>query len=146
LTDLDGPVSEIMTSEFATLESNDHLDLVDDVMKLGRIRHMPVLEEGKLVGIVSERDLLAASLSKALDFEKSERRTFLKAVDVSEVMTGDVISAAPDTPVREAARLMVRQRIGCLPVVEDGRPVGLITETDLLRAAYPVSDTNGGGA
>ena len=135
---LDAPVSEIMTTEFVTLQAADHLDLAEDVMNLGRIRHMPVLEDGRLVGIVSERDLLASCLSKSLEFGDRERRTFMKSVDVSEVMTGDVICVEPSTPIREAARTMIRQRIGCLPVVDErGEPVGLITETDLLRAAYP---------
>lgn len=135
---LDAPCSEIMTTEFVTLQVADHLDLAEDVMNLGRIRHMPVLEDGRLVGIVSERDLLASSLSKSLEFGDRERRTFMKSVDVSEVMTGDVICVEPSTPIREAARTMIRQRIGCLPVVDErGEPLGLITETDLLRAAYP---------
>jgi CBS domain-containing protein len=130
-----------MTTEFVTLQAADHLDLAEDVMNLGRIRHMPVLEDGRLVGIVSERDLLASSLSKSLEFGDRERRTFMKSVDVSEVMTGDVIYVEPSTPIREAARTMIRQRIGCLPVVDErGEPVGLITETDLLRAAYPALD------
>lgn len=134
----DGPVSEIMTRDFVSLGREDHLDLVEDVMKLGRIRHMPVLDGERLVGIVSERDLLAASLSMALDFEGRERRSFLRSVDVSEVMTSDVIRVEQHTPVSEAARLMIRKRIGCLPVVDEGdRPVGLLTETDLIRVAYP---------
>ena len=108
---LDAPVSEIMTTEFVTLQAADHLDLAEDVMNLGRIRHMPVLEDGRLVGIVSERDLLASCLSKSLEFGDRERRTFMKSVDVSEVMTGDVICVEPSTPIREAARTMIRQRI-----------------------------------
>jgi CBS domain-containing protein len=130
-------VSEIMRTDFASLELGDPLDFVEDVMNLGRIRHLPVLQGGKLVGVVSQRDLLAHSLTKALDFEAAHRRAFLRSVDVAEAMTRDVIAVAPDTPIEEAARLLLRHRIGCLPVVErDGAPVGLVTETDLIRAAY----------
>jgi CBS domain-containing membrane protein len=133
----DRPVSELMRREFVTLDRHDHLDLVDDVMKLGRIRHMPVLEEGRLVGIVTQRDLLAASLSRALDFEPGHRRTFLRSVQVEEVMTADPAVVGPDTPVADAARIMLRRKIGCLPVVDSEQAlVGLVTETDLLRAAY----------
>jgi CBS domain-containing protein len=134
-------VGEIMRREFVSLQAGDRLDFVEDVMALGRIRHLPVLKDGKLVGIVSQRDLLANSLSKALDFDAQDRRSFLKSVDVSEAMTADVITVDERTEVDEAARLMIRHRIGCLPVVDaEGGLVGLVTETDLLRAAYLSGD------
>jgi CBS domain-containing protein len=134
-------VGEIMRREFVSLQAGDRLDFVEDVMALGRIRHLPVLKDGKLVGIVSQRDLLANSLSKALDFDAQDRRSFLKSVDVSEAMTADVITVDERTAVDEAARLMIRHRIGCLPVVDaEGGLVGLVTETDLLRAAYLSGD------
>jgi CBS domain-containing protein len=136
-----GKVSEIMRTDFVSLQAGDRLDFVEDVMSLGRIRHLPVLQEGRLAGIVSQRDLLANSLSKALDFDPQDRRSFLRSVDVSEAMTRNVISVSGETPIEEAARLMIRHRIGCLPVLDDaGAPVGLITETDLIRAAYLSED------
>jgi CBS domain-containing protein len=101
------------------------------------VRHLPVLEDGRVVGIVSQRDLLAASLSKALDFEARDRRTFLRSVDVGEVMSREVVTIAPEASLADAAALMLGRRIGCLPVVKpDGTLVGLVTETDLLRAAF----------
>ena len=130
-------VGEIMRREFVSLQASDHLDFVEDVMSLGRIRHLPVVDNGKLVGIVSHRDLLANSLSRAIDFDAKDRRTFLRSVDVSEAMSRNVITVQRQTPIDEAARLMLRHRVGCLPVVnEDGAPIGLVTETDLIRAAY----------
>jgi CBS domain-containing protein len=126
-----------MRREFVSLKATDRLDFADDILTLGRIRHLPVLADGQLVGIVSQRDLLAHSLTKALDFEARDRRTFLKSVDVSEAMTREVIAVDAETPLEEAARLLIRHRIGCLPVVDRvGVPVGILTETDLLRAAY----------
>lgn len=137
----DQPVGELMRRHFVTLAPGDRLDLADDVMKLGRIRHMPVLDGDRLVGVVSQRDLLAASLSKALDFEVKERRVFLKSVAVSEAMTPDPVTISPESSAGEAARLLVRRKIGCLPVVDaKGVMVGLVTETDLLRAAYGVEE------
>ncbi len=138
-------VSEIMRGEFVSLQTSDRLDFADDVMQLGQIRHMPVLEQGRLVGIVSQRDLLAASLSKALDFEPRQRRSFMRSVEVSEVMSKGVVSVSPETSVQEAARLILRRKIGCLPVVDgEGVPLGLVTETDLLVAAYgPYREGNG---
>ena len=129
-------ISEVMQTEVATLTIHDRLDLADDVMRLGRVRHMPVLEGTKLVGIVSNRDLLAASLSRVLDFAATDRRTFLRSIEVSEVMSRDLVSAPRDATLREAAALMLRHRIGCIPVVtSDGGLLGLVTETDLLKAA-----------
>jgi CBS domain-containing protein len=126
-----------MQADFIHLGVDDRLDFADQLMRLGRIRHMPVLDKGRLVGIVSNRDLLAASLTRVLDFEEKQRRTFLRSVEVREVMTAQVISVTPDTPVSEAARLMLLHKIGCLPVVDaDQKLRGLLTETDLIRAAY----------
>jgi len=133
----DRRVSEVMESEIVTLAASDRLDLADDVMRLGHVRHIPVLDDGRVVGIVTHRDLLAASLSKTLAFDPKQRRTFLHSVDVGEVMTRDVVTVAPDATLGEAAGLLLGRKIGCLPVVKpDGTLVGLVTETDLLRAAF----------
>ncbi len=128
-------VSEVMQAEVATLAPDERLDLADDVMRLGRVRHMPVLEDGRVVGLVSTRDTLAASLTKALEFDPAARRAFLRSVEVAEVMTRDLVTVEPDATLREAAALMVQRKIGGLPVVKpDGTMVGLLTETDLLVA------------
>ena len=133
----DSTVERIMQREFASVRSDERLDFVDDVMALGRVRHMPVVDDGKLVGVVTQRDLLAASLSRVLDFDRQERRTFLRSVDVKEVMAGRPITVAPNATLAEAAALLLRHKIGCLPVVgPGGEALGLVTETDLLRAAY----------
>lgn len=133
----DSPVERIMQREFASVRSDERLDFVDDVMALGRVRHMPVVDDGKLVGVVTQRDLLAASLSRVLDFDRQERRTFLRSIDVKEVMAGRPITVAPNATLAEAAALLLRHKIGCLPVVgPGGEALGLVTETDLLRAAY----------
>lgn len=134
-------VEAFMQREFVSMGPDDRLDLVDDVMRLGRIRHIPVLDNDKLVGILSQRDLLAASLSKALDFNHAQRRTFLRSVGVAEVMVRDPMTVGPRTTLREAAEIMVRHKVGCLPVVDDaGAAVGIVTETDLLRGVYEVAE------
>ena len=133
----DSAVERIMQREFATVRSDERMDFVEDVMALGRVRHMPVVDDGKLVGVVSQRDLLAASLSRVLAFDPQERRTFLRSVDVKEVMAPRPITVSPATSLGDAAALMLRHKIGCLPVVgPGGEAIGLVTETDLLRAAY----------
>lgn len=132
------PVSRIMRTEFASLRATDRLDLADQIMKLGRVRHLPVLDpDGRIVGIVSNRDLLEASLTNVLDFEREQRQGFLRSVDVAEVMTRDVETIAPEAPLAAVASRLIGHRIGCLPVVRDDRVmVGLVTETDLLAAAF----------
>lgn len=131
-------VSEVMRTEFTALRAGDRLDLVDQVMKLGRVRHLPVLDEaGRVLGIVSNRDLLEASLTNVLAFAPDQRRSFLHSVGVDEVMTRDIETIAPEETLASAANRMVGHKIGCLPVVgPDGVMVGLITETDLLAAAF----------
>jgi CBS domain-containing protein len=130
-------VESAMQREVVSVRANERLDLVDDIMKLGEVRHMPVLEGERLVGVISQRDLLAASLSRVLEFEGKERRTFMRSVEVGEAMTPSPVVIAPGATLREAARLMLERRFGCLPVVDaGGRVVGLLTETDLMRAAY----------
>lgn len=96
---------------------------------------MPVVEGNRVVGVVSQRDLLAASLSRVMEIDPRDHRSFLRSVEISEVMSEPVITIEPTRTIREAAELMIRHKIGCLPVVDSlGTPVGLITETDLLRA------------
>jgi CBS domain-containing protein len=132
----DVPVSEVMQREFMHLAPDDGLDFVEEIMDLGRVRHFPVLEDGRLVGIVSQRDLLAASLTRVLDFEGAHRRAFLHSVEVREVMTRSVRTVKPETTLAEVARLLDRHKIGCVVVMEGERAVGLVTETDLLARAY----------
>ena len=133
----DTPVSEVMQSDFMHLSPDDGLDFVAEIMDLGRVRHFPVLSDGGLVGIVSQRDLLAASLTRVLDFEGIHRRAFLSSVKVEAVMTRAVHTVPPEMSLAEAARLLDRHKIGCLVVVATGgAPVGLLTESDLLAHAY----------
>jgi CBS domain-containing protein len=127
-------VRDIMSREVTTLKRNDKLTLADDIMQLGRIRHLPVLgDDGKqLVGIVSQRDLFRGALASALGYGKHAQRKVLDTLFVKEVMSSDVISTTPDTPLAEAARVLVERKIGCLPVLEDGRFVGIVTEGDFV--------------
>jgi CBS domain-containing protein len=127
-------VRDVMSTDVTTLRRNDQLTLADDLMKLGRIRHLPVLEdeEDVLVGILSQRDLFRGALARALGYGEVAQRKILGMLVVKEVMTNQVVTAAPDTPVIEAARTMLEQKIGCLPVVDSGRLVGILTEGDFV--------------
>jgi CBS domain-containing protein len=126
-------VRDIMSTKMVTISESDTLSTVEDIMTLGHVRHMPVVHAGKLVGVVSERDLLRASLSNLTGFGKDERRAFLHAVEIARVMSTPPVTIGPDASVGEAARIMAERKIGCLPVVQGDRLVGLLTETDVLR-------------
>jgi CBS domain-containing protein len=128
-------VRDLMTSEVTTLNRNDKLTLADDIMNLGRIRHLPVLgDDGQqLVGIVSQRDLFRGALATALGYGQSAQRKLLDTLFVKEVMSTDVITTSPETPVVEAARVLAERKIGCLPVVEGERLVGILTEGDFVK-------------
>jgi CBS domain-containing protein len=126
-------VRDVMTKDALTLDASDNLDLADDLMRLGRIRHMPIVAGGSLVGILSQRDLFRAAISSILKFRTSTEREWLAKIPIREVMTQQVFTVAPTTPLREAVEAMLEKRIGCLPVVEDGTLLGLLSETDCLR-------------
>jgi CBS domain-containing protein len=125
-------VRDVMQDKVVTISVSDRLSTVEDIMTLGRVRHIPVVRLGKLVGVVSERDLLRASLS-SIAHRRDERRAFLEEVDIARVMSSPPVVIGPDATVAEAARTMAERKIGCLPVVEDEELVGLVTETDLLH-------------
>ncbi len=126
-------VQELMTREVATLQRGDKLSLADNVMQLGRIRHMVVLDEqGGLAGIVSQRDLFRGALVKAFGYGTVAQKKVMEAILVKEVMTTELLTTTPDALLSEAALSMSEQKIGCLPVVEDGKLVGILTEGDFV--------------
>jgi acetoin utilization protein AcuB len=105
-----------------------------DLMQRQRIRHLLVVDRERLVGIVTDRDIRLNLPSPATSLSIWEINYLLAKLTVKEVMTKSVITIEPARQVRDAVRLMLERRIGALPVVEGGRLVGIITETDLLRA------------
>jgi len=126
-------VRDLMQRHVATLKLNDSLGLADDIMELGRIRHLPVLSGSIVVGVVSQRDLYRAAVSSMLQMPRPVQREWLAKIPVHGVMSANVLTIAPDDPVHKAVDVMLTHRIGCLPVVERGKLVGLISETDCLR-------------
>lgn len=133
---MNGRVRDLMTPAVETLGRNDALTLADDLMRQRRIRHLLVLdEEGALCGVVSQRDLFRGALARALGYGESAQRKLLGTLVVKEVMTTEVVTVGPDAPLGEAARLMLEHQIGCLPVVEGERLVGILTESDFVRRA-----------
>ena len=136
-------VRDVMTKEVTTLKRNESLTLADDLMHLGRIRHLPVLDDDgeTLIGIITQRDLFRGALAQAIGYGQFARRKLLNSLVVKEVMTTDPTTTTPETPLTDAARVLMQNKIGCLPVVEKGRLVGILTEGDFV-ALYARTDGN----
>jgi CBS domain-containing protein len=128
-------VKELMSVQVATLGQGDTLDIADGIMCMGRIRHLPVLDAGRVVGIVSQRDLFRAALGAALVFGIRRPQELMRSLEIRDVMSTPAVTVEPGAPVQQAARTMADKKIGCLPVVEGGRLVGILTEHDVLRYA-----------
>jgi acetoin utilization protein AcuB len=122
-------VKDSMTREVVVLSPETTAGEALALCRERRIRHLPVLEAGRLVGIVSDRDLRSA----APGLGDPARASALEKIRVSEVMTRDVVTTRPDDPIEEAANRMREKRIGCLPV-EDERLVGILTSSDVMEA------------
>jgi len=121
-----------MQTQVVTIGEGDSLSTAEDIMRLGGVRHMPVVHAGKLVGVLSERDLLRISLSGLSSEANAERRAFLQALQVGRAMSAPPVITEPSAPVERAARLLAERKIGCLPVVDCERVVVIVTSTDVL--------------
>ena len=128
-------VKDVMTFKVMTLKMNQQLSLADDVMNLSRIRHLPVLDDDgeRLVGIVSQRDLFRGALAQAVGYTQRARRKLLDKLKIKDVMSANIVTTTPETPLAEAAKVLIERKIGCLPVVAaDGRLAGILTEADFV--------------
>ena len=128
-----GVVREIMMGSPVTLKPDETLDLANDVISLGRIRHIPIVEDGRLVGLLSERDMMGATTTTIFGLKRKSKSALLKSVLIKDVMKKKVVTVKPDTPIKDAAHLMKEKKIRCVPVVDEGSLVGLVTTTDILR-------------
>ncbi len=139
-TDPESPIASLVRRRFISVAPEETLLDADRVMRLARIRHLPVVRKGILVGLLSHRDVLAASIAKLEQIGPGERLEHLRRIPIAEVMQTRLDTATEATSLAEAARRILSLKIGCLPVVRAGSDgpvlVGLVTESDLLRAAY----------
>jgi len=128
-------VKDIMRSSVVTLHASDSLGVADDVMSMGRIRHLPVVDgDRRVVGLLTQRDLYKAAISSVLGFTKTKAHEWLGKIDVRDVMTVGVTTVDMEAGIVEAVDKMLSKKFGCLPVIDqEGCLVGLITESDCLR-------------
>jgi acetoin utilization protein AcuB len=134
-----------MTKKVIILYPDDYLSDAIAMMREHEIRHLPVLKNDRLKGILSDRDIKEYSPSKATTLDVYELHYLLAKTRVQEVMTTKVITTEPGTPVEVAAMMMLDKHIGCLPVMEQGRLVGIISDKDIFRALVDITGVRYGG-
>lgn len=136
-------VRDLMTNEVMTLTPEDSLRSLRDLLEAKRVRHVPITDEqGKLVGLITQRDFLTVAVSKFAHVDPSELDEIYGRIRIGEVMGKKVVTARPWMPLAEAANLMYQNKYGCLPVVEDKKLIGIVTEADFVKAIAQALRTN----
>jgi len=127
------PISNLMTKDVVTLNLTDSLYSAEKRMKVNHIRHMPVVDDEKLIGLLSLSDLQRISFIDAYSKEGTEDTPVYNMLSIKDMMIKEPISIYPSTTILEASKLLASKEFHSLPVVEDGKLVGIITTTDLLN-------------
>lgn len=138
-------VSDWMTKRVFTISPEDSITDAVKLMREKCIKHIPVIKDEKLKGIISDRDLKEFTPSKATALDVYELHYLLAKTKVKEAMKSKVVTIAPDVPVEEAAMIMYDEGIGCLPVMEQGRIAGIISDRDIYRALVDITGVRHGG-
>lgn len=127
-------VQDLMSKNVFVLYADDTLLLAEEMMQWRRIRHIPVVDrQHSLKGLVTHRDILRASLSTIAELSRQERREVQTRLHLRDIMQTNVLTIRPEADIKEAARVMWQEKIGCLLVAEQGQLVGILTEADFLR-------------
>lgn len=134
-------VRDLMTEEVFSLKEDDTLKTARQMMSLARIRHIPIVDEGgRFIGLLTHRDILTASISRFAELDRSTQDEIDAGIPIGEIMRADVLTVGPDTPLREAAGTLLRHKYGCLPVVDSGILMGILTEADFLKLTINLMD------
>ena len=127
-------VKDLMSRDLFTLSMDDNLKTLEDMMKWRAIRHIPVVDDEKrVVGLVTHRDLLKYSISGFANVAEDEKDALNRSIPVSSIMKTNVQTIPPELTLQDAAKLMLKYKFGCLPIVENEKLVGIITEADFLK-------------
>ena len=128
------PISQIMTTNVVTLTTKDNLVTAEETFKKHRIRHIPVVSGDTILGILSYTDLMRISFADAIDEDEYDVDTMVyNMFSIEQVMVKDVVSVPPTATVKEVAQFLAQKEFHALPVVDDGKLVGIVTTTDLIR-------------
>jgi acetoin utilization protein AcuB len=134
-------VKEWMTPEPKTVNEDDPVKAAVNLVVENRIRHLPVVRGDALVGIISDRDLKRAMPSIVAGATAEEYQTFMEETPVEQAMTANPIACAPDTDLVDLVREFCQKKVGAIPVVADGRLVGIVTQTDMMEAFLTVLES-----
>jgi CBS domain-containing membrane protein len=131
-------VGDLMTRDLFTLLPDDSLKILEELMAWQKIRHVPVIDQDqKLVGLISQRDFLKIAISKLSHLPQKEVDKVYSDIHVGEIMGKNIRKVTQDLPLRDAAQLMSRKKLGCLPVVDyENKLIGIITESDFVKSFY----------
>ena len=139
-------VSDWMNTKVFTVSPDDNISLAIKFLKEKNIKHLPVIKENrKVVGILSDRDIKDYTPSKATTLDIHELHYVLFNTKVKEIMVKKVYTTTPRTPIEEAAMVMFDRNIGCLPVVEKDKLVGIISDRDIFRVLIDITGVRHGG-
>jgi len=127
-------VKDIMNEDVFTLQADETLAHLRALMDAKHIRHVPIIDaDNRFVGLLSQRDLLAQTISMFADIDEKEQEDLDRSISLFNVMKRDIIAADPDMDLRTAIAIMLKHKYGCLPVVAEDKLVGIVTEADFLK-------------
>ncbi|MHB8835295.1 MAG: CBS and ACT domain-containing protein [Candidatus Methylomirabilia bacterium] len=138
-------VADWMTRQVVTVGPDESVARAMHLMKEKGIKHLPVMGDGRLVGVISDRDINAYAPSKATSLDVFEINYLLAKAKVKDAMGAHLTTTTPETPVEAAALVMLDNNIGCLPVLEGGALVGIISDRDIFRSLVDISGVRHGG-
>ncbi|WP_419787720.1 CBS domain-containing protein [Pseudodesulfovibrio sp.] len=134
-------VKDIMSTPVFSLKENDSLLSAKSLMDLQRIRHVPIVTaENAFTGLITHRDILSATISQLAELDPETQKEIDSGIPIREIMRTDIMSVSPESPLREAAQILLNHKYGCLPVVQDSVLIGIVTEADFLRLTINLMD------
>jgi len=135
-------VKDLMTSPVFSLRENDSLLSARALMDLQRIRHIPIVTaDNAFIGLITHRDILSATISQLAELDPETQKEIDSGIPIREIMRTDITSVSPESPLKQAAQLLLNHKYGCLPVVLDGELIGILTEADFLRLTINLMDS-----
>jgi CBS domain-containing membrane protein len=127
-------IKDIMTSEVFVLHATQTLELVRSLMRIKHVRHVPIVEQDNtFVGLMTHRDLLAQTISHLAEVDDNEQEYLDRHIHIMNIMKTDVITVEPEMDVCSAITMLLEHKYGCLPVVDEGKLVGIVTEADFMK-------------
>jgi CBS domain-containing membrane protein len=137
-------VKDIMTKNVFVLYANETLDIVRSLMEIKHVRHVPIVDtKGRFVGLITHRDLLSMTVSRLAGIDENVQDDLDRHIPISKVMQKNIITADPELDVSKAIAILLKNQVGCLPVVSKKKLIGIVTEADFLAFTYSLLKKKG---